>query len=153
MPAFKHGEVQRINGKRVATPEYRAWQQVKNRCLNPQGQDWVYYGGRGVSLDPRWYEFENFLADMGRRPHPSLTLERIDGNGDYCKSNCVWASRTAQARNRAYVKLTVAKAAEIRKHYKTGDYTQQQLATKYGVHQVLISQIVRDRAWRQEVDQ
>ena len=151
--AWVHGEIAQINGKRVATPEYRAWQQLKNRCMNSRGQDWKYYGGRGISLDPRWYEFENFLADMGRRPHPLLTLERVDGDGDYCKTNCVWAPRTAQARNRAYVKLTVAKAAEIRRYYKTGAYTQQQLATEYGVTQMLISQIIRNKAWRQEVEQ
>jgi len=146
------GEVVYINGKRVATPEYRAWQAVKNRCLNPMGQDWKYYGGRGVSLDPRWLEYENFLADMGRRPKPSLTVERKDGNGDYCKSNCVWATRTVQARNRAYVKLTAVKVAEIRKRYSTGDHTQQELATEYGVAQTLISQIIRGRAWRWEVE-
>jgi len=150
---YRHGEIQRLNGKRITTPEYAAWGQMKNRCLNPKTHDWKYYGGRGISCDPRWLEFDNFLVDMGRRPHPLLTLERKDGDKNYCKSNCVWATRTAQARNRAYVKLTAAKAAEIRKRYKTGVYTQQALAAEYGVAQTLISQIIRGKAWRSEVKQ
>jgi hypothetical protein len=148
--AYQHGEVQRINGKRVATPEYRAWQQLKNRCLNPRGQDWRFYGGRGISLDPRWHEFENFLADMGRRPHPLLTLERKDGNQNYCKSNCEWATRTVQSRNRTYVKLTVAKATEIRDRYKAGGYTQKALAAEYAISQTHISAVIHGSVWKLE---
>jgi hypothetical protein len=97
-----HGEVRRIDGKRVATPEYRSWQMMRNRCFNPKARDYAYYGGRGIGICKAWDYFENFLADMGRRPTTSHTLERKNVNRDYVPSNCVWATREEQSRNRPY---------------------------------------------------
>lgn len=94
------GEVRQINGKRVATPEYRSWQMMKNRCLNPKARDYAYYGGRGIKVCQRWLRYDAFLADMGRKPTPAHTLERKRVHGNYCPSNCIWATRTTQARNR-----------------------------------------------------
>lgn len=142
------GEITYINGKRVASPEYRAWGQLKNRCKNTRGQDWKYYGGRGITFDPAWEVFENFLEDMGRRPAPHLTLERKDGNQPYCKENCVWASRQMQSRNRAYVRLSLAAAEEIRLRYIPGVVRQIDLAKEYGVSQLTISNIVCGKSWR-----
>lgn len=107
-----HNEVKKINGKRVATPEYRSWQMMRNRCLNKNATDYSYYGGRGISIDPRWDQYENFLLDMGRRPSLSHSLERLDYNGNYVKSNCCWATRKEQARNRAYAKTKAWELAE-----------------------------------------
>ncbi|MFM7011476.1 MAG: hypothetical protein ACKO0Z_19465 [Betaproteobacteria bacterium] len=97
-----HGEVRRVNGKRVATPEYRSWQMMRNRCLNPKARDYAYYGGRGITVCKAWGSFENFLADMGRRPTSVHTLERKNVARNYTPSNCVWATRKEQARNRTY---------------------------------------------------
>lgn len=107
-----HGEVKKINGKRVATPEYRAWQLMKNRCMNQKAADYKYYGGRGIAMDPRWGQYENFLADMGRKPSSELTLDRVDGDGNYCKDNCRWATRQTQARNRKYASVKAWEIAE-----------------------------------------
>src|ERR1019366_7610557 len=100
----KHGEVRSVNGKRSPSPEYRAWQAMRNRCLNDRSKDWLYYGGRGIKICERWESFDCFLMDMGRRPASHLTLDRINGNQDYCKNNCRWATREQQSRNRTYVK-------------------------------------------------
>lgn len=103
MAAKSHGEVKLINGKRVATPEYRSWQMMKNRCNNPKTRDYPYYGGRGITVCRRWAaDFTAFLADMGRRPSPEHTLERRNTNRGYSPSNCYWATREAQSRNRRY---------------------------------------------------
>jgi hypothetical protein len=61
---------------------------------------WADYGGRGISVCERWSEFDNFLADMGRRPSPEHTIDRKDNNGNYEPGNCQWATRLAQGGNK-----------------------------------------------------
>jgi hypothetical protein len=105
-------EVKTVNGKRTASPEYRSWQMMKNRCLNTNARDYAHYGGRGIKVCQRWLSFENFLADMGRRPTPKHTLDRKNSNGNYNPSNCRWATRLEQTRNRAYCATKAWELAE-----------------------------------------
>jgi hypothetical protein len=66
------------------TPEYTCWKNVKERCLNPRVPEWKYYGGRSIEVCDRWLNsYENFLADMGRRPSPRHSIDRIDNDGPY----------------------------------------------------------------------
>lgn len=89
-----------IHGKYSSTT-YSSWQHMRSRCNNPSDSNYHKYGGRGISICPEWDDFQVFLADMGERPK-SLSLDRIDVNGNYCKSNCRWATAKEQGNNRRY---------------------------------------------------
>lgn len=89
------------HGKANKTPEYRAWGNIKTRCLNENSDRYNDYGGRGIKICDRWKDsFENFLLDMGERPSASHSIERVKNDGNYEPSNCKWASKIEQANNK-----------------------------------------------------
>lgn len=81
------------------TPEYRSWVHLKTRCKNKNYICYQDYGGRGISYDPRWENFENFYADMGKKPSRDYSLDRIDNDKGYSKENCRWATIKEQQNN------------------------------------------------------
>jgi hypothetical protein len=93
----KHGH----NRRQQRTPEYNAWTNMKSRCLNPRHPHYKYYGGRGITVQPEWLEsFEAFLRDVGNRPGPGYSLDRVDVDGNYEPGNVRWATALQQRHNR-----------------------------------------------------
>lgn len=94
---MRHGH--RSNKSR--SPEYYVWEKMKERCYNPNHRRYAYYGGRGIRVCAHWHSFQNFLADMGKRPR-NKTLDRMNVDGHYCPGNCRWATGKQQANNQRH---------------------------------------------------
>ena len=88
------------------TAEYVCWRNIKARCHNKRREDYLLYGGRGIRVCRRWSGkngFISFLFDMGLKPDPKLSLDRIDNNKNYSKGNCRWADAHTQRVNQRRV--------------------------------------------------
>jgi hypothetical protein len=82
-------------------PLYSTWAGMVARCTNPRHEKYPLYGARGITVCQRWRnDFAAFLADMGERPSPKQSLDRIDNSGNYEPGNVRWATPVEQARNR-----------------------------------------------------
>jgi hypothetical protein len=94
------GGIHRTHG-RYETPEYHAWESMKQRCYNKRHASYSDYGGRGITMCDRWLEsFENFFSDMGKKPSAHHSIDRRDNDGNYDPSNCRWATDSEQRRNK-----------------------------------------------------
>lgn len=82
------------------TPEYTAWAHMMQRCLNPDNPEYSNYGARGITVCQRWQTAANFIADMGQRPSPKHTLERVNNDKGYSPENCIWDTQKNQCRNK-----------------------------------------------------
>lgn len=94
---LKHGAAR----KGARSPEWQAWWTMKVRCTNPNVINYERYGGRGITVHPSWLnDFPKFLKDVGFRPSPEHTLDRIDNEKGYEPGNVKWSTREEQNRNK-----------------------------------------------------
>lgn len=113
-------------GKHIKThgmsglPEYRLWKNMIARCRYVDIKRYSSYAGRGIRVADEWNDFEKFYADMGPRPSPAYSLERLNNDGNYEPGNVVWATRKEQVNNTTRSRrievlgetMTVAQASE-----------------------------------------
>lgn len=111
----KHGHKTRTGTTRA----YNSWVDMTCRCTNPGHPRYPDWGGRGITIDPRWRNFANFLADMGEPP-VGTTLDRIDNNGNYEPGNCKWSTPHEQKINSRNFRLTPDVIAEVKRLRATG---------------------------------
>lgn len=139
------------------TPEYRAWQHIKDRCLNSKTKGYKNYGGRGIKVCDRWLNsFVDFLSDIGQRPSSKLSVDRKDNNGHYscgkCKQcltnhwnfNCRWATSKEQAenkRNSGKARVTFDQVIEIRKLRNENKIARKEIAKKFDITIRYVGQI------------
>lgn len=86
-------------------PLYQTWSGMHSRCENPNTPCYADYGGRGISVDPRWHRsnpegFWNFVGDIGPKPGPTFSVERLDNDGPYSAENTKWATSIEQNVNK-----------------------------------------------------
>lgn len=142
----RHGHSSRKN----RSPTYSSWLSMISRCTNPRDPQYHHYGGRGITVCERWRKFENFLADMGERPK-GTSIDRIDGSGNYERSNCKWSTPKEQAQNRRNhrgektpsSKLTTEQIIAIKNDQRSSS----DIAKDYSVNRRQISRIKSGERW------
>lgn len=103
--------------------EYKCWLNMIDRCVNEKNVGFKHYGGRGIAVCDRWAtSFKAFFADMGPRPSPQHSIDRIDVDGDYEPSNCRWATPSEQQSNRQEHARRMPKA-EARRYWEDQSLT------------------------------
>lgn len=137
MADYRHGHASRLNG---ISPTYSSWHAMRKRCLSTKHPAHARYAA--LWYEP-WRSFATFLADMGERP-AGLTLERKDNALGYGPSNCIWATRAAQSRNRPTTKLNYTLALEIR----ASSETPTELARRHQVCAATIHNILKHKTYR-----
>ncbi len=147
-PVSVSGSVGRLGKNWWNTPEYHTWSHIRHRCYNPNDKRYENYGGRGIKVCQRWLDsYENFLLDMGKRPSPAHTLDRIDNDGDYTVENCRWATLLEQNQNKSTNKLTEESVKSIYLRRAQG-LSLDKIAAEFGIDATSVAKIVNGQLWR-----
>jgi hypothetical protein len=118
---------------------------MRHRCSNPNTQYWANYGGRGIRVAPEWDDFAVFLADVGRKPGPGYSLDRIDNDGNYEPGNVRWATAAQQSQNSRNCKLTPEEVAWIRA--QSSEMTHVAIARQVSVSANQVGRIRSGNSW------
>ena len=127
---------------------HATWASMKQRCLDKNHHKYHRYGGRGITVCKEWMEFVNFRKWALKNGYKDdLTIDREDNDGNYEPSNCQFITSLENSRKRSDIKLSMAKAMEIRELFATGDYSKNRLSKIYDVSRRLIQFILSGKAW------
>jgi len=122
-----------MGGKENRRGIYNTWQNMKQRCLNPNHPKYKRYGGRGIAICDEWLKIEGFLAWASQAGlKDGMTIDRIDNDGNYEPDNCRIVTTAENSRKKRTTKLSRADAENIRKRLKLGE-NEYHIADEYGV--------------------
>ncbi|KKN27389.1 hypothetical protein LCGC14_0865170 [marine sediment metagenome] len=134
----------------------QVWYTMKQRCTNPNAINYHNYGGRGIKV--LYKDFGEFLADVGPKPGPEYSIDRIDNDGHYEPGNCKWSTRSEQMKNRRWqppkgenhpkAKLTDNNVREILQLFYEKGYSQIALRKMYNVSLTAICNIINRKSWK-----
>lgn len=108
--AAENAELKRTHGMR-RKPEYKVWAQMWQRCTNPNAEKYSAYKDRAPPSE--WKDFAVFFAELGPRPTPKHTLERIDNEKPYGPGNCRWATMLEQCRNKSNNRWVIVDGSQV----------------------------------------
>ena len=112
------------------------WRHMCNRCLDASNVSYKNYGGRGIDVCDEWVAnfstFRDWAIQAGY--NDSLSIERIDVNGNYCPENCKWIPKSEQSANRRNVLLYAGRPAY-------------QIAAEHGISHILMYMRITHYGW------
>ena len=142
-----HGDC--INGQIIHL--YNIWAGMLSRCKNKNTRAFKYYGGKGIAVCIEWHKYINFKKwALFNGYKENLSIDRINSKDNYCPENCRWIPLgiNSSLAGMEKTKLSFIEAEEIRKCYKVGNHTQEQLGKIFNVSDATISRIVRQERCR-----
>jgi hypothetical protein len=118
---------------------------MMQRCYNPKVESYKNYGGRGIEVHDKWWDFRTFFADIKDIYVEGLTIDRIDNEKGYIPGNVRWVDRTTNNRNSRWPKINIEIAKEIRR--AVGSRTQ--IAAAFNVHETTVRNIKKNKIWKE----
>ena len=128
-------------------PLYGTWRNMRNRCNSPSHPAYKNYGGRGIAICKEWDDFLVFASDMGDKPTPTHSIDRIDNSKGYSPSNCRWATNREQKRNTRISKLNDNQVSVIRHLLKNTNLSMAYIGSVFGVSSQTIFKIQHKVLW------
>lgn len=142
------GSTERKYDGRTKHPLYRTWEAILKRCNYPSSGNYKHYGAKGIKVCERWTnDFWAFVSDMGDKPTPAHTIERISSKGDYEPSNCCWATQSEQSRNKSVTRLNPDIVRQIKARARRGERCSD-IARSIGASYQTVRSAIDGKSWK-----